>query len=105
MWKWNPYHPPRPGMIDIKVLDWDNALDGHIFVEFYGGRQGEDYYIIEVDERLVDRDRGVMAVFVCGDYGDGACDVRLPGESFTNGDSAIYPESKIQPWSPRVKAE
>lgn len=91
-------------MITVKALDLA-AWDGNLFVEFSVDGQANKRYILEVDARLVDQERGVMSVFVSGDYGDGTCYVCLPGESFAYGDRAVLPEAQVQPWSPRVKVQ
>lgn len=102
MAKWSWHQPPTPGMIDVKVVDY-GAPAGHLHVEFYAGAQSDEHYIIEVDERLVDQERQVMAVVVVADVGGGNCYVDLPGESFSFGDRAILPAGQVQPWSRRVK--
>lgn len=101
--KWKPRDPLTPGLIDVDFLA--EPVEGYSVVGFNAGMEGDKRYTIEVEDGLLDRDRGVMVVFVLKDDDAGNCLIELPGESFFYNNRAVLPKSKIYAWSPRGGAK
>lgn len=97
--------PYVPGLIDVKLIT--EPFLGFCAVGFHDGPGDADgeRYAIEVNEELVDAERGVVAVFVTALFDDGTCLVLLPGETVRYGDRVIMPQSRIYAWSPRGQAK
>ena len=97
--KWKRREPFTPGLIDVDFLA--ETIEGYTVVGFNAGMAGDKRYAIEVEEGLVDRERGVMVVIVLQEDDAGNCLVKLPNESFFYNDQAVLPKSRIYAWSPR----
>lgn len=97
--------PYVPGLIDVKLIT--EPFLGFCAVGFHDGPGDTigERYAIEVNEELVDAERGVVAVFVVTLFDDGNCLVLLPGETVRYGDHIVLPQSKIYAWSPRGQAK